>query len=163
MTISIFRWTDGPYLAFEDHERQRRYVLDSCRAQSLLDRLGAHVGSGLDRTLVIDLGIVRDPVRDLTVTDIYVQDCDNLFEVITATGPILLVSPIEAGTLLLLAVDMPVGAGLQPVRTMPGHVDGALPPAAPADAVAARTSLALPIWTVAPALMTLPGEAATLG
>jgi hypothetical protein len=113
MAISIYRWTDGPYLAFDDQDG-KRYVLECARAEELLQRLSAHICQTADRGLVIDRRFVRDRLRDLTVTELYYQDCDNVFEVITATGPMLVLSPLEAGTALRLAAER---AGLDESRT----------------------------------------------
>ncbi|MCA9858198.1 MAG: hypothetical protein KC438_00680 [Thermomicrobiales bacterium] len=104
MTISIFRWTDGPYLAFTD-PNERRYILEGERAILLLDRVRAHIAPAPDRSLIVDQRFVRNPVRDLNVIEIYLQDCDNLFEVLTPTGPILQATAIEVGTMLWLAVE----------------------------------------------------------
>lgn len=104
MTISVFRWTDGPYLAFDDPDG-RRYLLEQERAALLLERMRAHIASTPDRTLVTYRHFFRDPTRDLTVIEIYLQDCDDLFEIITATGPILHATSSEVGTLLRLAFE----------------------------------------------------------
>lgn len=146
MTISIFRWADGPYLAFDDSETCRRYTLDACHAQSLLDRLGAHIGSDPDGTLVVDRHAIRDPCRDLTVTDMFLQECDNLFEVMTATAPMLLLSLAEGGTLLLLAVAASSSTELQPPRTRLERLPDPHPPVVPLDILPPSTAPAMPIW-----------------
>ncbi len=156
MAISIFRWADGPYLAFEDPETNRSYLLDACRAQLLLDRLGAHVGSDPDRTLVIDRHVTRDPCRDLTVTDIYIQDCDNIFEVITATAPMLSLSPIEGGTLLLLAVAASQENELQPARNRFERMTNTRPLDVPPDIAPVSTPLPLPIWALGSVMAVVP-------
>ena len=99
MAISIYRWTDGPYLAFNDQD-SRRYVLYPSRAAELLRRLGAHVSQVADRALIIDRRFVRDHLRDLTVTELYYQDCGNYFELITATAPVLLLSPGDPDSII---------------------------------------------------------------
>lgn len=160
MTISIFRWADGPYVLFEDRDRQRRYALDGCRARALLERLESHVDGTLDRSLVVEQRVTRDPSRDLTVTDIYVQDCDNLFEVMTATGPMLSLSPTEAGTLLLLAVATSVETELPQPQNLPELLPPSLPLDAPVDIAAAKASLGLPIWALPSAAIARPESGA---
>jgi hypothetical protein len=114
MAISIYRRTDGPYLAFDDQDG-RRYILERSRAVELLRRLNAHVCPTADRGLLNDRRFARDPLRDLTITELYYQDCENQFEVVTATGPMLVLSPREAGTVLRLAVER---VGLDEIRTL---------------------------------------------
>lgn len=118
MAISIYRWADGPYLGFNDQD-DRRYILEAGRATTLLDRLGAHFCGGPDRALVVDRHFRRDLQRDLVVTDIYLQDCDDLFEVMTAASPMLLVSPRETCTLLLMAIETSTNAENRPDREIP--------------------------------------------
>jgi hypothetical protein len=121
MAISVYRWTDGPYLAFTD-DNDRRYVLERGRAALLLDRLRAHLAQEPNRDLVVHRRFIRDPERDLCVIDLYLQDCDDLIEVITPTSPILLISLVESCTLLRLA---PVNApALRPCmeRDLPGFL-----------------------------------------
>lgn len=104
MCITVYRWSDGPYLAFTDQD-DRRYVLERDRASIVLARMRAHLPREPDRSLVIDRRFERDPKRDLIVLDMYLQDCDNYFEIVTATGPFLLATLAESGTLLLLAIE----------------------------------------------------------
>lgn len=104
MALSVYRWTDGPYLAFTDRT-ERRYVLERDRAAALLERMDARLRAEPDRPIMLNRRFARDPQRDLTVNDMYVQDCDNHVEVITATGPILLVTLAESHMLLRLAID----------------------------------------------------------
>jgi hypothetical protein len=125
MAISIFRWTDGPYLAFNDQD-DRRYILEGGRATTLLDRLGAHFCDRPDRALVIDRHFTRDLQRDLVITDIFLQDCDNLFEVMTATSPMLLASPRETCTLLLMAADILAATENRPDREIPNFLKDSL-------------------------------------
>jgi len=160
MSISIYRWADGPYVLFDDRDSRRRYVLDGCRARTLVDRLQSHVDSSPDRSLVIEQRVTRDPNRDLTVTDIYVQDCDDLFEVMTATGPMLSLSPTEAGTLLLLAVATSVESELPQPWNLPELLPPSLPLEAPVDIAAAKASLGLAIWALPPAAIARPESGA---
>jgi hypothetical protein len=152
MPISIFRWADGPFVLFDDLDRRRRYALDACRAQALLDRLESHVDGRLDRSLMVEQRVTRDPNRDLTVTDIYLQDCDNLFEVMTATGPMLSLSRAEVGTLLLLAVAASTETELPPPRNLPDLLQHSRSLEAPVDIAAIKAPLALPIWALDPAI-----------
>jgi hypothetical protein len=124
MAISIYRWTDGPYLAFNDQDG-KRYVLYRSHAAELLQRLSAHICQATDRGLVIDRRFVRDRVRDLTVIELYYQDCDNCFEVITATGPMLLLSPVETGTMLRLAVGDPGSDEARSLQETPRFIEDA--------------------------------------
>jgi hypothetical protein len=104
MAISVYRWTDGPYLAFTD-DNDRRYVLERGRAALLLDRMRARLSAEPNRDLLVHRRFIRDPQRDLPVLEMYLQDCDNVIEVITATSPVLLISLVETSTLLRLAFD----------------------------------------------------------
>ncbi|HET9661769.1 MAG TPA: hypothetical protein VFP05_15685 [Thermomicrobiales bacterium] len=155
MTISIFRWADGPFVLFDDLDRQRRYALDTGRARALLDRLESHVDGRLDRSLVVEQRVTRDPNRDLTVTDIYVQDCDNLFEVMTATGPMLSLSPTEAGTLLLVAVDASARAEILEAGAIPAVIQHSPPLESSVDLMGALPALALPLPAMTSAMTAL--------
>ncbi len=104
MAISVYRWTDGPYLAFTD-DNNRRYVLERGRAALLLDRMRAHLDAEPNRDLLVHRRFVRDPQRDLPVIEMYLQDCDNLIEVYTATSPMLLITLVESSTLLRTAAE----------------------------------------------------------
>ncbi len=124
MTISIYRWTDGPYLAFNDPD-DKRYVLERARAADILRRMSARVGDVADRHLVIDRRFAADPLRDRIVLELYYQDCDNVFEVVTANGPVLPISPVEAGTILRLALEYPADDGARLMRATPQFVQDA--------------------------------------
>jgi hypothetical protein len=104
MAISVYRWTDGPYLAFTD-DNDRRYVLERGRAALLLDRMRAHLCAEPNRDLLVHRRFIRDPQRDLPVIEMYLQDCDNLIEVYTATSPMLLITLVESSTLLRTAAE----------------------------------------------------------
>lgn len=104
MAISVYRWTDGPYLAFTD-DKDRRYVLERERAIALFERMHAHLCDAPNRTFVVNRRFTRDPQRDLMVLDMYLQDCDNLVEIMTKSSPILRVSLQESCTVLRLAVE----------------------------------------------------------
>ena len=104
MAISVYRWTDGPYLAFTD-DNDRRYVLERGRAALLLDRMRAHLCEEPNRDLLVHRRFIRDSRRDLPVIEMYLQDCDNHIEVFTATSPMLVITLVESCTLLRPAAE----------------------------------------------------------
>jgi hypothetical protein len=89
------------------------------------------------------------------VTDIYVQDCDNLFEVMTATGPMLSLSPTEAGTLLLVAVDASARAEILEAGAIPAVIQHSPPLESSVDLMGALPALALPLPAMTSAMTAL--------
>jgi len=119
-------------VAFRD-QNERHYVLDGARASSLLERLAAHLCPTPAYGLLVDRRFQHDLRHTFPVTELYYQDCDNVFEVMTATAPVLYLSSVEVGTILLLAIDMATKDSVRAVRMLPQlhrHERGLRPPVA---------------------------------
>lgn len=121
MPITIYRWTDGPYRAFTDH-LGHRYILRDDRAAVLIDRLSAHLSGPADPSLHVDRRFTYDPCRDLTVSDIFFQDCDDCFEIMTATGPLLVATRRELVSLLGCLSTQPAHRGIRRRKDIPNFV-----------------------------------------
>ena len=77
-------------------------------------------------SLVIERRFSRDDATDLWVSDIYFQECDNLFEVMTSNAPILLIAPGELCTVLRYSPDRVPRCPTSPSPEIPEFMQGAV-------------------------------------